>query len=171
MNDADTHMKWIPMIWRAVLIFSGGICLAMVYHIFLETGILSRITYTLSQEIQDIKAEDIKQIDLTEATRLFDRKEAVFIDARPFGDYTAGHIPGALHIPSYRLELSGQKTLSGLPKDTLLVVYCAGLSCQSSMELALKLVRDFGYKNTQAFVGGWKAWEHSDYPTKIGDIP
>ncbi len=171
MNDADTHMKWIPVIWRAVLISIGGICLAMVYHIFLEAGILSGTTYTLSQEIQDIKAEDIKQIDLAEATRLFDQKEAVFIDARSLGDYIAGHIPGALHIPSYQLELSGQEILSGLPKDTLLVTYCAGLSCQSSMELALKLVRDFGYKNTQAFVGGWKAWARSDYPAKIGNIP
>jgi rhodanese-related sulfurtransferase len=171
MNDAGTHLKWIPVIERAILICIFGISLALTYHLFSEAGILSGTLYPLSQETQDFKTEDIKQINLTEAKLLFDEKEAIFIDARSLSDYIAGHIPGALHIPSYQLEFSGREFFAGLPQNTLLITYCAGLSCQSSIELALKLVRDFGYKNTRAFAGGWQAWVSSDYPIKIGDTP
>ena len=171
MNDAGTHLKWIPVIERAILICIFGISLALTYHLFSEAGILSGTLYPLSKEPHDFKAEDIKQIDLAEATQLFDQKEAIFIDARSLDDYITGHIPGALHIPSYQLGFSEQEFFAGLPPNTLLVTYCAGSSCQSSIELALKIVQDFGHKNTQAFVGGWQAWMHSGYPIKIGEIP
>lgn len=49
-----------------------------------------------------------------------DQGQVVVVDVRNAEGYTAGHIPGALHIPLG----STQSQVSSLPKEKTVVTYC-----------------------------------------------
>jgi 3-mercaptopyruvate sulfurtransferase SseA len=47
----------------------------------------------------------------------------------------------------------------------VLVAYCDGQECNSSINLALKL-DSLGYSNVKIFFGGWREWTNSSQPTE-----
>jgi rhodanese-related sulfurtransferase len=91
-----------------------------------------------------------------EAQGLYIRQRALFVDARHASDFNGGHIKGAVNIPLSELQ-ENHGILESLPKDRLLVVYCDGESCNSSVELA-KLLYGAGFSNVKIFFGGWNEW-------------
>lgn len=107
--------------------------------------------------------EKFQLISLAEAKEAFFAGGAVFLDARHEFEYTAGHIRGALNIPLHNFDRY-QSQLSEIPKDALLVVYCDGVQCNSSIELALKL-SELDFKNIKVFFGGWDEWKTAGLPT------
>ncbi len=101
-------------------------------------------------------------VELTDAKRLFDGGEALFLDSRHEFDYKLGHIKGAINIPVDKFEQE-QSKLSGIEKDNLIVVYCDGAECNSSFEMAGKLYAA-GYRNIRVFFGGWQNWQEKNFP-------
>lgn len=101
-------------------------------------------------------------ISLDEARTLFESGEALFIDSRHEFDYQLGHISGAVNIPLKEIE-NKKDSLSSVPKDKLLIVYCDGAECNSSIELSSKLFQS-GYSNVRIFFGGWREWEAARLP-------
>jgi rhodanese-related sulfurtransferase len=77
-------------------------------------------------------------ITYEEALDYFEKDKALFIDARHEYDYNLGHIPGARNLPLKEFE-SRNDILSSITKDKLLITYCDGAECNSSVELASKL--------------------------------
>jgi rhodanese-related sulfurtransferase len=63
------------------------------------------------------------------------------LDVRPFEEYNAGHIPGALSIPLRDLTLH----LSELPHDQEIVAYCRGPYCVLSIQ-AVEMLRAKGFQ-------------------------
>lgn len=63
----------------------------------------------------------VRRVGPAELQKMIEAGEAVAVDVRVKGEYNKGHIKGSLSIP--RTELPGR--LSELPKDKLLVFYCA----------------------------------------------
>jgi rhodanese-related sulfurtransferase len=119
----------------------------------------------------------IRFITLAEAEDLFARNfqtgdGAVFIDSRSRQDFAAGHIPGALNIPVGELE-SERKTSAGtklsealpFPEDQVLVVYCEGGDCQTSVSLA-KLIHERGFTDIRVLSGGWDDWVAAGLPVE-----
>jgi rhodanese-related sulfurtransferase len=117
----------------------------------------------------------IRFITLAEAEDLFARnfqtgEGAVFIDSRSRQDFAAGHIPGALSLPVGELE-SDRKTLAGarlstalpFPEDQVLVVYCEGGDCQTSVSLA-KLIHERGFTDIRILSVGWDEWVAAGLP-------
>lgn len=47
----------------------------------------------------------------------------IIIDVREPDEYANGHVPGAINIPPQEL-LAGSRKLSGVAKDTELILYC-----------------------------------------------
>ena len=103
-------------------------------------------------------------IGYDEARALFDRGGVLFVDARPPFDFGLGHIKGALNLPLKDFETRGQ-ILELFPKDQLLVTYCDGEDCNSSVLLAAKL-DSAGYRNVKVFFGGWKEWTARHLPVE-----
>lgn len=101
-------------------------------------------------------------VPLKEARTYFESGEALFIDSRHEFDYKLGHIRGAMNLP---LKEFGEKQelLPTMPKDKLLIVYCDGAECNSSIELSSKLFQS-GYSNVKIFFGGWREWEAAGLP-------
>ena len=101
-------------------------------------------------------------IHLEEARRLFESGQALFIDARHVLDFQRGHIRHAINIPLG--EFSGHRAdLSAIGQNRILVTYCDGSQCNSSMELAA-LLSGMGYAEVKNFYGGWQEWSSAQLP-------
>ncbi len=101
-------------------------------------------------------------ISLAEAKEYFFSGTAIFIDARHEYEFDQGHIKNALNIPLYIYDRY-QALLTEIPKDKLIVVYCNGIHCNSSYELAEKLSH-LGFTNIKVFYGGWDEWKTAGLP-------
>lgn len=97
-----------------------------------------------------------------EALILFRRGDALFIDARHSYDFELGHIKGAMNIPLQEFH-NGHPLLASVPRNKLIVTYCDGEECNSSVELAKEMYAA-GYSNVKIFFGGWNEWRHHNLP-------
>ncbi|HJS58848.1 MAG TPA: rhodanese-like domain-containing protein, partial [Vicinamibacteria bacterium] len=80
------------------------------------------------------------------------------VDVRRSGEYSAGHVPGAVSIPLDRLEAESSRLDAARPT----VVICAG-GYRSSAGTAL--LRRAGFADLYNVVGGTSAWMAAGYPT------
>ena len=101
-------------------------------------------------------------ISRDQAQRYFEAGTALFLDARHEFDYQLGHIRGAINIP-LRMYETRKTALDTIPKDRLLIAYCDGANCNSSIELSAKLAID-GYTGVKIFFGGWQEWTAANLP-------
>lgn len=62
----------------------------------------------------------------------------VLLDVRGPGQFAAGHIPGATHLPHGKIIKS---KLAHYPADTIFVTYCAGPHCNGAARAAIRLAR------------------------------
>lgn len=76
----------------------------------------------------------------------------VLLDVRPSLEFEAGHIPGAISVPSGELPAH----LDALPRDRPIVAYCRGAYCLSADE-AVALLRERGFE-AYRLDGGWPEW-------------
>ena len=103
-------------------------------------------------------------ISRDEAWALFQTGIAVFVDARHDFDFKLGHIRGAINIPLKEYD-ERKSALSGASMDRVIVAYCDGAECNSSIELSVKLMRD-GHRNVRIFFGGWSEWKAANLPAE-----
>ncbi len=101
-------------------------------------------------------------ITYAEASAIFTSGKAVWVDARSEYDYQLGHVKGAINIPLKEFD-DRRSILSGISKDTLLITYCDGAECNSSIDLGTKLSAS-GFTRVKVFFGGWKEWQANGQP-------
>jgi len=101
-------------------------------------------------------------LNIEQALQLYESGTAVFLDTRHAYDYDLGHIKGALNLPLTEFD-EKKSLLTSIPKDHIIVVYCDGEECNSSIEMAVKL-DSLAYSNAKIFFGGWKEWLAHDLP-------
>ena len=107
------------------------------------------------------------EISLAEATNLFNKGDAVFIDARSRAEYDAGHIKGAKSLPYKEADWKFVEAMAGVSEDSAVITYCDEETCELSMELAVFL-RNAGYKNVKVLSNGWSAWKQNGLPVDTG---
>ena len=129
-------------------------------------GVSSGALHSLAVEDVQRPENGVHVIDLTAAKRLFDQKAAVFVDARSSWPYQLGHVPGALHVPPSATFETFDTVLADLSKDTALVVYCSGTTCNLGTKLARKLAEDMDFTRIYVFAGGFPQWEAAGYPVE-----
>lgn len=104
----------------------------------------------------------LAEIARDELTALLERGEPlVLVDALGPISYGAAHLPGAINIPPERVDTLAGRRIPGL--DELVVVYCANPSCESSVEVAERLV-ELGYRNVLHYAGGKEDWSDAGLP-------
>lgn len=86
----------------------------------------------------------------------------VVVDARAPGSYAAGHLPGAINLPHRTIDAS---TTQDVPRDRLVVVYCAGPACNASTKGAAKLAA-LGFA-VKELIGGIEHWQRSGFPVEL----
>jgi rhodanese-related sulfurtransferase len=99
--------------------------------------------------------------------RLEASNELVLVDALAPLSFAAAHLPGAINIPPERVDELAARWIPSL--DAEVVVYCANPHCESSVEVATRLM-ELGYRNIRHFAGGKDAWREAGLPLEGGRV-
>ena len=105
--------------------------------------------------------QELPKITPAELKAMLDSGEDVLVyDVNPASMYTAGHVPGAIHL---NWGIHGFTEDPNLPKDVLLVFYCTCEAEEDSGLMALSAVTQYGYRNIKLLLGGNPAWKDAGY--------
>jgi rhodanese-related sulfurtransferase len=100
-------------------------------------------------------------VNTTEAIALINRQDALVLDVREPGDYSAGHILGARNVPLARID-AGDGELAKR-KDRPVIVYDDGGERAGKAAAALKKQ---GYTQVANLSGGLGAWRQAGLPVE-----
>ncbi|GMQ81101.1 MAG: metalloregulator ArsR/SmtB family transcription factor [Rhodothermia bacterium] len=98
--------------------------------------------------------ELMEPVDREELLERVDQGQVTVLDVRPFEEFQAGHIAGAISIPISELK----QRLAELPRDREIVAYCRGPYCLMSVD-AVDVLRANGFYATRLKDGvpDWRA--------------
>jgi len=99
------------------------------------------------------------QIGAFEAVQLINRRDALVLDVRDTGDYAAGHIANARHLPEAQLA-DRMKELEKFKLRPIIV------SCRTGTRAPVVsgLLRKQGFAEAFALRGGIAAWQQASLP-------
>ncbi|MDP9317760.1 MAG: metalloregulator ArsR/SmtB family transcription factor [Actinomycetota bacterium] len=145
----------------------------------------NRIYYSLASErvaqlwsvVRVVAAEHVEELDQLAAAYLGDRSrldtvtrdqlaqrlragDVVVLDVRPEPEFRAGHIAGALSIPTAELT----RRLRDVPKGQQVVAYCRGAYCVYADD-AVRALRRRGYQASR-LEDGYPEWAQAGLPVK-----
>jgi rhodanese-related sulfurtransferase len=106
-------------------------------------------------------AAAVAEIGREELLQRLEGDDFVLVDALGPISYGAAHLPGAINLPPDRVDALAERRIPDL--DAPVVVYCANPSCQSSVEVAQRLV-ELGYRNVLHYSGGKDDWKAAGLP-------
>lgn len=101
------------------------------------------------------------------ALQHYEQGTALFVDARLRRDFETEHVAGAFHLPFEAFLRGRPDVLDVLPEDFLLIIYCEGGDCDSSMRVE-RMLRQFGYGELHIFKPGYPALVEAGVPTDSG---
>jgi len=98
----------------------------------------------------------VPRVTFTQAMAL---DPVLWLDARPTAAFTRGHIPGALPLNEDAWETQLIEVLIAWNPGDTIVVYCSTAGCNTSSEVALRLVAETDFEPVLILDGGWEAYE------------
>ena len=99
------------------------------------------------------------EVGAFEAVQLINRRDALVLDVRDTGDYAAGHVTGAKHVPESQLADRAKELEKH--KSRPIVVCCKTGSRAPAVSAAL---RKQGFAEVFALRGGVAAWQQASLP-------
>ena len=110
-----------------------------------------------------VAKEDL--VDYAYVKKLVDAGTGPFalIDSRPLPRFQQGTIPGSINVPYPAWDKVATKLLPA-DKNTQLVFFCQGVTCQMS-PLSQRKAIGLGYKNTKVYHEGVPEWQTKDFLT------
>jgi rhodanese-related sulfurtransferase len=112
-------------------------------------------------QTQPTPADGVRRVTVEELRAALEKGTAVVVDVRVEESYKAGHIKGALWIPGNEIASRTKE----LPKDKLIVAYCSWPNEHSSAR-AVQEIKQKGFENAAALLGGYAAWEKAGLPVE-----
>jgi sulfur-carrier protein adenylyltransferase/sulfurtransferase len=110
-----------------------------------------------AEVLRQIKSR-IEEIDPSDVREQLNNG-AVVVDVREPEEWSAGHIPGARHVPKSYLE---SRIEGNVPdRSEHVVLYCA--SGNRSAWAARTLIEDLGYEHVESMTGGFTLWKDRGY--------
>ncbi|MEM1404824.1 MAG: rhodanese-like domain-containing protein [Pseudomonadota bacterium] len=112
--------------------------------------------------------EDASVVSQSIASDAVDLGDAnlVVLDVRTGGEFSAGHIEGAVHMPIASDDFS--KQIAKLDKSKSYVVHCTANPPGGRAERAIDTLRDAGFSRVQSLEGGYHGWLASDRSVTTG---
>jgi hydroxyacylglutathione hydrolase len=83
------------------------------------------------------------------------------LDVRGAGEWEAGHIPGALHIPLGELD----QRLEEIPRNRVVIAHC---QTGARAAMAASILRARGFNDVRQFPGGFAEWRAAGLPVESG---
>ena len=100
-----------------------------------------------------------REVGVTEAVQLINRKDAAIVDVREPNEFKAGHIPNARNFPLSQIK-ERAKDLAKLKSKPLLLVCQTG---SRSVQACGDLQKD-GFAECVTLAGGMGAWQQAAMP-------
>jgi rhodanese-related sulfurtransferase len=112
----------------------------------------------------------VREVSTEQAKAVLDKDQtAIVVDVRESHEWTAGHIPGVLHVPLGQLQAQADPSSEranpaltcglGAP----IIAYCA--RGERSL-LAADTLQQLGYTNVASMRGGFMDWAKRGYPVE-----
>jgi rhodanese-related sulfurtransferase len=102
-----------------------------------------------------------REVGVTEAVQMINRKDAIIVDVREPGEFKAGHIPNARNIPAGQFKDRSKEVDKLKSKPVLLVCQSGTRSAQVSGDL-----QKAGFTEQVALAGGMAAWQQAGMPVE-----
>lgn len=154
-------------LWQAPALAALAVLIALGVNHWRSDGIALIGAWSVDARFSDTAGESLV-IGVEEAKRLFQQDAAIFVDARPPGQYAEGHIHGALSLPWQEVDHYFMETAERLEGAAMIITYCDGESCDLSHELALFL-KEMGFESVRVLVNGWSVWQQAGLPLQRGE--
>jgi rhodanese-related sulfurtransferase len=164
-HPRPTHTKTLLAEMAAILVTAALLGVAWNHKLLFQAWTGQAPTAT--RESAQTKAEIVLPLGLMQVKELYDRNEALFIDARDAMTYAAQHIKEARSLPLVEIDAQLPRFIAEVPAAVTLVAYCNGYDCHDSRELGARLLRA-GYRSVYVFEGGYPEWRDAGYPTEGG---
>jgi rhodanese-related sulfurtransferase len=104
----------------------------------------------------------IKTVPADAVKKAIDSKEkAIYLDVRDPGEFSAGHLPGALNISRGTLEFMVFNKIAD--QNAKIYVYC---KTKARSAMATKTLNDLGYKNAVLMDAMYEDWVKAGYPVE-----
>jgi rhodanese-related sulfurtransferase len=113
------------------------------------------------------RLQGIRTFNLEQAYALFQQGKALFVDARPPGEYRELHIEGAINLSADQFKHSDiSEMLKKIEARRPMIVYCAHEDCHASLQVA-ELLQNHGFSQVAVFLGGFRSWDEAGYPVDV----
>jgi rhodanese-related sulfurtransferase len=93
--------------------------------------------------------------------------EFVLVDALSPISYAMAHLPGAINMTPLFMDERARRRIPDV--ETEVVVYCADSGCDSSVEVANRLI-ELGYRKVRHYAGGKRDWVAAGLPLEGGRV-
>lgn len=114
----------------------------------------------VAARLAHVEARLAFEIDVVAAERAVASGTAVLVDTRRRESWEHGHIAGALHLPSVRID----ELIGDLPRDRTLIVYGWGPGCNGATATARTLLA--AGLDVRELLGGYEYWVRNGFPTE-----
>lgn len=130
----------------------------------LRTAALSLVVIAIAA----CAGDDVAVTSATIAPDAVDLADAnlVVLDVRTDGEFSDGHIEGAVHIPIASDDFGEQ--IASLDKSKSYVVHCAVNPPGGRADRAIDKLREAGFSQVQSLDGGYRGWVASDRAVTSG---
>ncbi len=138
------------------------------YHAIAEIGFLKNPS-AVAEVTRRFYSVDIPEIPLAEMERVIaEEPETRIYDARYRSSYEKGTILRAVSMPINSNLEERERLLSGVEKNSRIIVFCQSSECGYADEVA-QFLKFNGYRNTVIYRGGWREWKQKK--ERIEKIP
>jgi rhodanese-related sulfurtransferase len=153
-------------LWQGIFLVALAAVIASGFNTIRSTG-LSWTGAGSPASLAASQRQDLEEIPLQEAWSLYQAGKAQLVDARDPVSFYEGHIKGALNVPPGEAQNFLKEILTQTKSGRAIIVYCDGVDCPLSLELARDL-RQSGVPSVRVLVDGWSRWQKAGYPTEKG---
>lgn len=156
----------IKGLWQLVIIVISAAAIGIGYNYIRNKPLVLVEGWSNQNQLFDKTGKDIS-ISINEAKYHFEKKTALFFDARDKESFDIGHIKEATNLPFQDIDNYFMELVGNIEPETLIITYCDGQTCNLSHELALFLA-DMGFVNIRVLVNGWTEWKKANLPIEPG---
>jgi len=159
----------LPSVWlelALIVVLGAGLAAAMN---MVRSDPLPWVADFAAEARREALRKGLETIDVHGAIPLRGRPGVVFLDARTPGEFAHGHVAGARNLPQEIIygDLDAAVKALSLSTEDRLVVYCEGILCDKSRELAEALRTD-GFPYVSVMPDGFEGWQAAGGPTEGG---
>lgn len=154
----------IKAVQETVFIIMVACVLAVCSNFLRNNGIPFMQDWSAKNRLPDESGQN-RIISLEGAIRMYEQRDAVFVDARSEHQFNKGHIKDALSLPWHQVDERFMEIADRLENRKAVITYCDGESCSLSHDLS-QFLEEMGFENVYVLVNGWTLWRKAGLPTQ-----